>query len=71
MTIKVGTTVEWVNDNRKHTVEADDGSFKSDTIEPNGHYEHKFDRPGTVPYFCGFHGDKGGKMMAGVIKIEP
>jgi plastocyanin/uncharacterized membrane protein YozB (DUF420 family) len=71
LTIKVGTTVEWTDETGRHTVEADDGSFTSDMLQAGGKFEHKFDTPGTIPYFCGLHGDKGGKMMAGVIKVEP
>jgi plastocyanin/uncharacterized membrane protein YozB (DUF420 family) len=71
LTIKVGTTVEWTDETGRHTVEADDNSFKSDMLQAGGKFEHKFDTPGIVPYFCGLHGDKGGKMMAGVIKVEP
>jgi plastocyanin/uncharacterized membrane protein YozB (DUF420 family) len=71
LTIKVGTTVEWTDETGRHTVEADDDSFKSEMLQAGGKFEHKFDTPGTVPYFCGLHGDKGGKMMAGVIKVEP
>jgi plastocyanin/uncharacterized membrane protein YozB (DUF420 family) len=71
LTVKAGTTVEWIDETGRHTVEADNGSFTSDMLQAGGKFEHKFDTPGTVPYFCGLHGDKGGKMMAGVIKVEP
>ncbi len=71
LTVKVGTTVEWINETGRHTVEADDGFFTSDILQAGGKFEHKFDVSGTVSYFCGLHGDKGGKMMAGVIKVEP
>jgi plastocyanin/uncharacterized membrane protein YozB (DUF420 family) len=71
LTIKVGATVEWLDETGRHTVEADDGSFTSEMLQAGGKFERKFAAPGTVPYFCGLHGDKGGKMMAGVIKVEP
>ncbi|MBI3652392.1 MAG: DUF420 domain-containing protein [Acidobacteria bacterium] len=71
LTIKVGTTVEWTDESGRHTVEADDNSFKSEVLQAGGKFEQKFDTPGSVPYFCGLHGDKGGKMMSGVIKVEP
>ena len=70
LTIKTGTVVEWTDALGRHTVEADDGSFKSDTLTAGGTYEHKFDSPGVFPYFCGFHGDKHGVDMAGVITVE-
>jgi plastocyanin len=70
LTVKAGTTVEWVNEsNGRHTVEADDGSFKSDTMAAGGKYEHTFDKPGKYPYHCMFHGEKGGKDMAGTVVV--
>lgn len=69
LTVPEGTTVEWLDDTGRHTVEADDGSFKSETLAAGGRFEHKFDRAGVFPYFCAFHGDKGGAEMAGVITV--
>jgi plastocyanin/uncharacterized membrane protein YozB (DUF420 family) len=69
VTIPAGGTVEWVDEAGRHTVEADDGSFKSETLAANGKYEHVFDKPGAYPYFCAFHGDKHGVDMAGVINV--
>jgi plastocyanin/uncharacterized membrane protein YozB (DUF420 family) len=71
LTIKAGTVVEWTDGLGRHTVEADDGSFKSDTLTAGGTFEHKFDAPGVYTYYCGFHGDKHGVDMAGVITVEP
>ena len=71
LTVKAGTIVEWTDDRGRHTVEADDGSFKSDTLTAEGKFEHKFDTPGVYPYFCTFHGDKHGQDMAGVITVTP
>jgi plastocyanin len=70
LTIAPGTTVEWVNEGGRHSVEADDGSFKSDTLKPGDKFEHKFDKPGTYAYHCEFHGEKGGKDMAGKIIVR-
>jgi len=67
--IEAGTTVEWIDEQGKHTVEADDGSFKSQTLTANGKFEHKFESPGTYPYYCEFHGDKHGTEMSGVVKV--
>jgi plastocyanin/uncharacterized membrane protein YozB (DUF420 family) len=71
MTVAVGTTVEWVDSTGRHTVEADDGSFKSDTLVASGRFERKFDQAGAYPYHCGFHGSAGVKDMAGVITVKP
>jgi plastocyanin len=70
LTITPGTTVEWVSEASRHTVEADDGSFKSDVLKQGDKFEHKFDKAGTFAYHCEFHGDKGGKDMAGKIIVR-
>jgi plastocyanin len=69
VTVPAGATVEWIDEVGRHTVEADDGSFKSDTLTANGKYEHTFNEPGAYSYFCTFHGDKHGVDMAGVVKV--
>lgn len=71
VTIVAGTTLEWINEKGGHTVEADDGSFTSPTLDAGDLFEHTFDRPGEFPYHCGFHGEKGGKGMGGVVKVLP
>jgi plastocyanin len=70
LTVMAGTTVEWVNEGGRHTVEADDGSFKSDTLGDGKTFEHTFDKPGTYAYHCTFHGESGGKDMAGKIVVR-
>jgi plastocyanin len=50
-------------------VDADDGSFKSDILKEGDTFEHTFDKPGTYRYYCRFHGEKGGKDMAGKIVV--
>src|SRR5262245_33905328 len=70
LTIPPGTTVEWVNEAGRHLVVADDGSFKSDVLKQGDKYEHKFDKAGTFAYHCEFHGDTGGKDMAGKIVVR-
>lgn len=67
--IQTGVTVEWIDEGGRHTVEADDGSFKSDTMIAGGRFERKFDQPGTFPYHCEYHGSKGGHDMAGVVIV--
>jgi plastocyanin len=70
LTVAPGTTVEWVNEAGRHSVEADDGSFKSDVLKQGDKFQHKFDKAGTYAYHCEFHGDKGGKDMAGKIVVR-
>ena len=70
LTVAPGTTVEWVNEGGRHSVEADNGSFKSDVLKQGDKFEHKFDKAGTFAYHCEFHGEKGGKDMAGTIVVR-
>jgi plastocyanin len=70
LTVAPGTTVEWVNEGGRHSVVADDGSFKSEVLKQGDKFEHKFDKAGTFAYHCEFHGDKGGKDMAGKIIVK-
>jgi plastocyanin len=70
LTVPAGTDVEWINQAGRHTVQADDGSFKSDTLTAGGIFKHRFDRPGVYRYFCEFHGTAGGHDMAGVVNVK-
>lgn len=70
VTIKRGSTVEWVNEGGRHSVVADDGSFQSPTLKTGEKFEHTFSSSGSYPYYCGFHGDKRGKDMAGVVRVS-
>ena len=69
LTVKAGTTVVWTDSEGRHTVEADKGEFKSDVLTSGKTFSFKFDKPGKYAYHCGFHGDKGGKDMAGTIVV--
>ena len=71
LTIPVGTTVRFVNkDSAEHTVTADDGSFDSGTLSSGQEFTFKFDKAGTYPYYCKFHGGKGGQGMSGTITVK-
>ena len=71
LTVKAGTIVEWTDEGGRHAVEADDSSFKSETLTAGGQFEHKFDTPGVYSYYCTFHGAKHGVDMAGLITVTP
>ncbi len=69
--ISAGSTVLWNNGNVKvHTVSADDGSFDSGDMPTGSQFTMEFDTPGTYPYYCNYHGDKGGVGMSGVIVVS-
>ena len=53
LTIPVGTTVTWTNeDSTMHTVTAVDGSFDSGFFDNGDSWSYTFDEPGEFEYFC-------------------
>ena len=72
LTVKVGTTVTWTNnDSTPHNVIADNGEFSSNTLQQNDTFSFTFTKAGTYAYYCSFHGGSGGNGMAGVVVVEP
>ena len=69
-TVPAGTEMEWTDQGGRHPVQADDGSFKSETMTAGGTFKHSFNRPGVYRYFCEFHGAAGGHDMAGVVIVK-
>ncbi len=68
--VKKGTTIVFVNkDNAKHTATDDNGAWNSKDMDAGQTFSFTFDTPGTFPYHCEYHGDKGGVGMAGVITV--
>jgi plastocyanin len=56
LTIKVGETVQFVNDDATpHTVTASDKSFDSANMDQNATWSHVFAKAGTYPYICTYH----------------
>jgi plastocyanin len=70
ITVPVGTEVEWTDQGGRHSVQADDGSYKSETMTSGGTFKHRFDHRGIYRYFCEFHGAAGGHDMAGVVIVK-
>jgi plastocyanin len=67
ITIKVGDTITWTNhDSSRHSVVADDGSFKSSGLSNDSIFSHTFDSAGTFNYYCGFH-----PSMKGTVIVQP
>ncbi len=71
LTIPVGTTVEWINQDRApHTVTSSDGSlFESGTLRQGDTFRFTFTEPGEYPYYCRFHGTADGGGMASKIIV--
>jgi len=56
LTIPVGTTVIWTNqDEEPHTIAAKDGSFHSPGMDTHGTYSFTFTAPGSYDYICSIH----------------
>lgn len=61
LTVKVGTAVKWINslvDQIDHAVNANDNSFRSQTLKPGESFTQTFTTAGTYLYFCPFHPDQ-------------
>jgi plastocyanin len=70
--VTAGQTVTWTNsDPLQHTVTADDGSFDSGLVDPNGFFTQEFDTPGVVQYYCQPHGGPGLQGMSGTVIVDP
>jgi LPXTG-motif cell wall-anchored protein len=70
ITINVGDTITWKNEGgTEHTAQADDDSFNSGDLEVGKSFSFTFTKAGTFPYFCKYHGAKGGTGMSGTITV--
>ena len=66
LTVTAGTTVHWKNlDPEPHTVRGVETNFRSDPLDQNDSYAHKFDKPGTYRYVCSIH-----PQMLGTIIVK-
>lgn len=72
LTVPVGTTVTWVNDEDSlHTVtsgtpEIPTGRFDSGEIDTGVEFPYTFTKQGTYPFFCARH-----DFMKGVVTVTP
>jgi plastocyanin len=72
VTIKVGTTVTWTNqDSASHNVVADNGEFKNNTLGKGDTFSFTFTKEGTYTYYCSFHGGPNEQGMSGQIIVTP
>jgi plastocyanin len=63
LTIKVGTTVKWTNqDGATHNVKADDNSWGSNDLNKGDSFSFTFTQAGTYLYRCGFHANMKGTI---------
>jgi len=67
LTVKVGTTVTWVNhDDIPHTVDSTQGKFKSAALDTDDKFEFRFTEAGEYPFYCRMH-----PKMTGKIIVQP
>src|SRR5580704_4970218 len=66
LTLKVGTTVTWINeDDIPHTVAATGKAFRSKVLDTDDKFSFTFTTAGTFEYFCSLH-----PHMTGTIVVE-
>lgn len=69
ITVKAGTTIEWVNgDDIDHSVTSGepgkpDKAFDSGFFRKDGHWAFTFAKPGTYHYFCKRHPSMKGEVV--------
>lgn len=64
ITIKAGRTLTFANTgNAKHSATAKDGSFDTGLLARGQTARHKFNTPGTFPYFCVLHPGMTGTIL--------
>lgn len=62
--VTIGTTVTWTNqDSTNHTVVADDGSWKSESLAKDATFSFTFDKAGTYTYHCSIHTSMKGTII--------
>jgi len=71
VTVRKGTAVVWINqEGETHTVTADDKKFDSGDLSAGGIFAFTVAEAGTIPYYCDYHGGRGGVDMAGALVVE-
>jgi plastocyanin len=64
VTIKVGTTVTWVNhDDIPHSIYCPDLKLKSHALDTDDSFAYKFEQAGTYDYMCGLHPHMRGQVV--------
>jgi plastocyanin len=64
LTVPVGTTVTWTNDDDiPHVVAEKDGKFRSKALDTGDKFTQQFTTAGTVEYYCAIHPHMTGKIV--------
>jgi plastocyanin len=64
LTVPAGTEVTWTNgDGVPHSVVAEDGSFRSETLDSGATFSTTFSSAGSYAYLCGIHSSMRGTII--------
>jgi 3',5'-cyclic-AMP phosphodiesterase len=64
--VPAGTTITWTNhDDVPHNIVSTERKFKSPVLDTDERFSHRFDAPGTYPYFCSLHPRMTGQVVVG------
>lgn len=66
VTIQPGTSVRWINDERRTThsvLFAQEAGLESERLFPGDSWTRRFDQPGHYPYTCGPHPEMKGLII--------
>lgn len=67
LTVPVGTTVTWVNeDDIPHAIAERTRAFKSKALDTDDKFAYTFSTPGSFDYFCSLH-----PHMVGKVVVQP
>jgi 3',5'-cyclic-AMP phosphodiesterase len=63
-TVPAGTTITWVNrDDVPHNIISTNKKFASPVLDTDEQFSHRFDAPGTYPYYCSIHPRMTGQVV--------
>ena len=72
ITVKVGTTITWVNDDKApHTATADSNVFDSGILQTGQSFSFTVKTAGEIKYYCALHGGPDSQGMSSVITVQP
>lgn len=70
LTVEAGTTIVFENSSTfPHTATAEDGSFDTGTVAAGTSKSIVVSKAGSYPFFCQFHGARGGVGQAGTLTV--
>jgi plastocyanin len=64
LTVAQGTTVSWINrDDIPHAIFCPSLSLRSQPLDTNDIFRHRFDHAGTFDYICSIHPNMRGRIV--------